>query len=120
MTALTTGHALTEQLEIPITGLIYPDREEGQTIQQAFEAFHMANPWVYAAFERLTDDWLAHGHRRVGVGMLTEIVRWRYGRTVSGDGFKINNNFRSRYARKLIADHPQWRESFEVRELRAP
>jgi len=45
---------------------------EGETIQERFESFHRLNPWVYAALERLTAQWLAAGHRRLGIGMLTE------------------------------------------------
>lgn len=108
------------QLELPLEQLITPARTDGQTIQQAFEAFDAANPWVYQVFTRLTGDWLAQGHRRVGIGMLTEVIRWQYGQTVSTDGFKINNNFRSRYVRRLVEHHPEWVDVFETRELKAP
>jgi hypothetical protein len=111
----------TGQLELPIKELVIPARQEHQTIQQAFEAFHAANPWVYTAFERLTADWIARGRTRIGIGMLTEVIRWQYGRqTESTDGFKINNNFRSRYVRFLIHKHPGWADAFETRELKAP
>lgn len=111
----------TTQLELPIAELVIPDPREGQSIQQAFEAFHAANPWVYQAFARLTADWVAQGNRRVGIGMLTEVLRWQYGRrTNTTDGFKINNNFRSRYVRFLIRQHPEWERVFETRELKAP
>jgi hypothetical protein len=109
------------QLELPIRELVIPQRQDNQTIQQAFEAFHDANPWVYFTFERMTREWLARGHKRIGIGMLTEVVRWEYGRqTNSTDGFKINNNFRSRYVRRLIDVHPSWADAFETRELKAP
>jgi hypothetical protein len=116
-----SGMTMTQQLELPITELVIPVRQEHQTIQQAFEAFHAANPWVYQAFARLTADWLGQGHRRVGMKMLTEVIRWQYGRqTESPDGFKINNNFTSRYVRFLIRTHPEWADVFETRELKAP
>jgi hypothetical protein len=111
----------TTDLELDVHELVVPAGQDHQTIQQAFEAFHAANPWVYRAFERLTGDWIERGRTRIGIGMLTEVIRWQYGRqTVSADGFKINNNFRSRYVRRLIEDHPSWADAFETRELKAP
>lgn len=96
------------------------DQPAHLTIQERFEAFHQANPWVYEAMVSLTRDWLARGHRRLGVGMLQEVLRWQYGRaTVGGDEFKLNDHFRSRYARLLIAEHPEFAGVFETRRLRA-
>lgn len=92
---------------------------EGETIQERFEAFHRLNPWVYIALERLTSQWIAAGHRRLGIGMLTEVLRWQYGLATRGDDFKLNNNYRSRYVRLLIETHPSWGDAFETRTLRA-
>jgi hypothetical protein len=94
-------------------------KAEGETIQQRFESFDSLNPWVYEALCRLTADWLARGHTRIGLKMLTEVLRWQYGRATIGDTFRLNNNFTSRYARKMLAAHPDWEGVFEVRELRA-
>jgi hypothetical protein len=88
------------------------------TIQAQFEAFHQFNPWVLRALETLTADYLAHGARRVGIGMLFEVLRWRYVTATEGDDFRLNNNFRSRYVRLLIERHPEWEAAFEVRSLR--
>ncbi|MGP8302011.1 hypothetical protein ACTPOK_29645 [Streptomyces inhibens] len=91
----------------------------GETIQAQFEAFHQLNPWVLRALESLTADYLARGARRVGIGMLFEVLRWRYARATEGDDeFRLNNNFRSRYVRLLIERHPEWNSAFEVRALR--
>lgn len=110
----------SEQLALKLNTYVAPPSRPGQTIQEAFEAFHKANPWVYLALVQLTADWTRKGHKRIGIGMLTEVIRWQYGRqTVSVDGFKINNNFRSRYVRLLIADHPEWADVFSLRELKS-
>lgn len=107
------------QLELDIEDLVAPTYEKEATIQERFEAFHAANPWVYRAFERLTADALEHGHARVGIGMFTEVIRWQYGRRTEGEPFKINNTHRSRYVRLLIANHPEWAGVFETRELKS-
>jgi hypothetical protein len=90
----------------------------GDTLQAQFESFHAANPWVFRALERLAADYLRTGARRVGIGMLFEVLRWHYGRATQGDSFKLNNSLRSRYVRLLIARHPEWSDRFETRELR--
>lgn len=107
------------QLELDIEGLVAPTYEKDATIQERFEAFHAANPWVYRAFEQLTEDWLRTGHQRIGMKMLAEILRWEYGRQTKGDVFKLNNTLVSRYARLLIDRHPEWADVFETRELKS-
>jgi hypothetical protein len=94
-----------------------PD-DQAATIQAQFEAFHQLNPWVLRALESLTADYLKRGARRVGIGMLFEVLRWRYVTATEGDEFRLNNNFRSRYVRLLIERHPEWAPAFEVRALR--
>ncbi|MFE7780636.1 hypothetical protein [Streptomyces nigrescens] len=88
------------------------------TIQAQFEEFHQLNPWVLKALESLTGDYLTRGAVRVGIGMLFEVLRWRYATATAGDEFRLNNNFRSRYVRLLIERHPEWAPAFEVRALR--
>lgn len=111
----------TVQDEIP--GLVFHTvrQPEGSapSIQAQFESFHQLNPWVLRALEALTADYLKHGASRVGIGMLFEVLRWRYVTATEGDEFRLNNNFRSRYVRLLIERHPDWARAFEVRSLRA-
>ncbi|GAA1919907.1 hypothetical protein [Streptantibioticus ferralitis] len=112
----------TIQDEIPglvIQTVRHPEiRTATATIQQQFEEFHRLNPWVLKALESLTADYLARGARRVGIGMLFEVLRWRYTTATEGDEFRLNNNFRSRYVRLIVERHPQWQSAFEVRSLR--
>lgn len=98
---------MTEQLTLELAPLVVPDGGTDQTIQERFEAFHAANPWVLRAFIQLADDARQHGRQRVGIGMFAEVVRWQYGRRTSGDPFKINNDFRSRYVRLIAEQRPQ-------------
>lgn len=108
------------QLELEIRDLVIPDRVPEETIQEAFEAFDDANPWVYGALVKLARDWQARGRERIGIGMLVEVLRWQYGRrTTSRDRFRINNNYRSRYVRKMVNEYPDLAPAFELRELRS-
>jgi hypothetical protein len=89
------------------------------TIQEQWENFHAANPWVYDALEKLTADAVAQGRTRIGVKWLVEELRWMYAQETTGDLFKLNNNFTSRYVRALIDAHPEWADVFHLRALKA-
>ncbi|MGW1597393.1 MULTISPECIES: hypothetical protein [unclassified Streptomyces] len=108
------------QDEIPGLVIHTVRQPDGQpaSIQAQFETFHELNPWVLRALEALTADYLKRGASRVGIGMLFEVLRWRYVTATEGDEFRLNNNFRSRYVRLLIERHPEWAGAFEVRSLR--
>lgn len=94
--------------------------ERGMTIQKRFELFHAANPWVYD--ELLTLCWTMRdrGRRRLGIGMLFEVLRWNWYLQTDDptSEWKLNNNYRSRYARLIIDEHPRLDGFFELRALK--
>jgi hypothetical protein len=91
----------------------YADR-----IQRRFEKFHADNPQVYAALEELTQDWVDAGHDHASIDMFYQVLRYRRGlQTTSADEFKLNDHYRSRYARLLMARHPEWDGLFETRSI---
>jgi len=96
--------------------------EPGMTIQQAFEDFHRRNPHVFSYMRVRALRWKRAGHQRCSTSMLVENLRWDYGvkTTHGGTEFKINNNFKSRYARLLVELEPELDGMFETRKLRAP
>lgn len=120
MRTVTQVPEVDAQLELPIGDLVYPEHPEGATIQQRYEAFDRANRWVYFSYVLLTEDWLNRGYKRASIGMFTEVIRHQFARQTTGDRFRLNNNLRSRYVRALIAEHPEWNDVFETRELRTP
>ena len=91
----------------------------GDSIQSRFERFHDANPWVLTKLEEMTGELVARGRRRVGIAMLFEVIRWEHLRSTTGDPFRLNNSFRSRYVRLMIHRHPEWADVFETRETRS-
>jgi len=96
-----------------------PDPEEGQTIEQAFRAFHELNPHVYDELVVLARGLVRAGRERIGIKMLFEVMRWHYALRTVGDDFKLNNNFHSRYARLIDECEPDLKGVFELRELKA-
>lgn len=92
-------------------------RVQGQSLEEQFVAFHRTNPHVYAALRSLALTAKRRGARKVGIGQLYEVLRWQYGLQTNGEEFKLNNNYRSLYAR-LLNEEPELRGLFETRTLR--
>lgn len=87
--------------------------------QIAFERFHAANPHVYDLLEQATRHLWEDGRRRIGARAIVEELRWG-GRVLSTTDphFKLNDKYTPRYARLLIANHPEWEGLFELRALK--
>ena len=86
-------------------------------IQRRFEEFHDENPHVYRNLELLAARAHRAGASRIGIGMLFEVLRWEHTLRTTGDEFKLNNSFRSRYVRLMLERHPEWDGLFETRAL---
>ena len=93
------------------------DSQEAKSLQRRFDEFHQANPQVYAFLVERCREVYRPG-RKIGMTLLISQLRWQsLVKTDSKDGYKINQNFASRYARLIIADHPEWDGLFEFRAL---
>lgn len=107
------------QLSFEFAELVEPSYAPDLTIQQRWELWRDANPWVVPYIADLLDDWSAHGGRRVGVKAAVEWARLFYQRQTKGDPWKWNNTWSSRLARDLIDRYPHLAGVIETRELRA-
>ena len=96
--------------------MITPGHDTEDTLQARFEQFHEANPHVYATLERLAERWLA-SHPKVGTKMLWERLRWELSVDTTEHRPRLNNSYTSRYARLLLARHPEWTGRIETRQL---
>jgi len=95
--------------------------EREATLQARFEEFHAANPWVFREIVKLALDLSQRGRTKFGIGMVFEVLRWQHLMSTEDahSDFKLNNNYRSRYARMLVASHPELSKCIELRELKA-
>lgn len=86
----------------------------------AFQEFHTSNPHVYEVLVRLARDAKAKGKRCAGIKMLWEIMRWAFWLAVDDDdsGYRLNNNYPSRYARLIMDREPDLAGFFNLRELK--
>lgn len=105
------------QLNLDLPDLVHPEPNQFDTLDDRFDAFHKANPWVADRLEQMTDDLVASGATKVGVKMLFEVLRWQSYLRTNGDDYKLNNSYCSRYARLLIDRRPEWAHLFELRRL---
>jgi hypothetical protein len=92
-----------------------------QTIDQKFAEFHAHNPNIYARIVELLREAQRAGRQRVGIKLLIEVLRWEhyvYTKRPENE-FKLNNSLGSRYARKVIDEHPDLGALLQTRRLRA-
>jgi hypothetical protein len=93
---------------------------ETKTLDEKFQEYHEDNSHVYQALVRLARGLKDQGYKRVGIKMLWETMRYRLMiETDDLDGFKLNNNYPSRYARMMMDNEPELQGFFEIRELKS-
>lgn len=86
------------------------------TLAQRFERFDAANPRVFQTLRELAYEWIEQtGRRKLAIATLFEVARWRIAIQTTGEPFRLNNDFRSWYARKLMREVPDLDGVFELR-----
>lgn len=111
------GRLRDEEAELEVHPEALEDRED--RVRRAFAEYHREHPWVAARLVSITTRYKKAGRRR-GIGFFFEVLRHeRLMESADSDGFKLNNNFRSRYARLIEREHPELRGFFRKRRLRA-
>jgi len=91
-------------------------------IADRFAAFHAENPAVYDELVALARRAADRGHKRMGIDMLFNVIRWNrmLATTDDGTGFKLNDHYRSHYSRLIMQQEPDLAGMFETRKLTAP
>ncbi len=87
------------------------------SIREKFERFHEANPGVYNTLVKEALNLRERGFKRFSISLLYERVRWLYLIETRGEGFKLNNNYRSEYARLIMKQVPELKGFFRTRPL---
>lgn len=98
------------------------DELEPLTIGERFERFHRTNPHVLDALVGLSRQLVRRGHRRLGMKMLFEVLRWQsmlQTTDTDGEGFKLCNSYTAHYARLVMRVCPDLDGVFNVRPLRS-
>lgn len=88
------------------------------SIQSLFETFHTKNPHVYKHLVTLARQVRDTGYKHYSINSLFERLRWHYQfDVVTSDRFKLNNNFRSRYARLVMEKETDLQGFFKLRSV---
>lgn len=103
------------------TTIVVTDQVPNSVIETNFRQFHLENPDVYKELVRLAREALKMGHRKIGIGLLWEVMRWNLTIKIidKRSDFLLNNNYRSRYARLIMEQEEDLRNIFEIRELKS-
>lgn len=94
----------------------------GDTIQERFEAFHAKHPEVYAELVALARRAHRAGRRKIAIDQLFQVLRWdrmTAGLPDAAEDFKLNDHYRSRYARLIMTQCTDLEGIFGIRGLRA-
>jgi hypothetical protein len=94
-------------------------RSARPAISERFWEYHTAHPEVYGLLVKLARDVKARGKMRYSMKAIFERARWHYHIERGEDGFVLNNDFTSHYARLIMKQEPDLDGFFDVRELRS-
>jgi hypothetical protein len=97
-------------------------RVELTEAERSFREWHDTNPHIYERLVYHARRLKAAGQTRAGVALIFEVVRYEHMTRVhkpEGEEFKLNNNYRSRYARLIMEREADLGGFFEVRELKS-
>ena len=88
--------------------------------ETAFDRFHADNPKVYEVLVRLAREWVGQfGGHKLGIATLYETARWQITLATNDAEFRLNNNWRSYYARLIMAQEPDLAGLFDLRASKA-
>jgi len=100
--------------------------EPDDSIQREFLDFHASNPHVYKFLVHYSMQAVREMRKRgiaspqYSISAVIERVRWHVNFEVKGyQDFKINNDYRSRYARLIMKTVPKLRGVFNLRKIKS-
>jgi hypothetical protein len=89
-------------------------------IETEFNEFHAQHPEVYAQLVKLARTWQSNGTAKLGIATLFEVLRWNsHLNPDKTGGYKLNNNYRALYARKIMKNEADLAGIFDLRERTA-
>lgn len=92
------------------------------TIQERFDVWLRANPFVYDLFVQYALEAQNKGFEHYGIQSIAERVRWHLDFETEDNygGWKINNTYLSRLARYIEENEPLLKDFFSKRKLLRP
>lgn len=87
-------------------------------LEDKFETYHKENPIVYELFVKFANEAKAAGFKNFSANAIFERIRWYVSVETVGDKFKVNNNYRPYYARKMMENYPEFEGFLNTRKLK--
>ena len=81
-----------------------------------FNKYDQENPAIWELFQKYTLEAKEKGFKNYSANGIFEIIRW-HTKESGNDSFKINNNYRPDYARKMMNYYPVLNGFFRLREM---
>lgn len=92
-------------------------KTESERLDRDFMEFHHSHPEVWRLYQRYAMDLMNAGHKHGSSEQIIQRVRWETAINPNRDGgFKINNNFRRRYAILMRETHNAFKDFFRERK----
>ena len=83
-----------------------------------FNKYDQDNPEIWILFKKYSLEAMLKGFKNYSANGIFEVIRWHTGAN-GNDNFKVNNNYRPDYARKMMTENEAFRGFFRIREIRA-
>lgn len=80
--------------------------------------FDQDNPHVYKLFAGYARQVLERGRGKFGIAAIWERMRWEMAFSTTDDKFKISNNHRAYYARRIMAEEKSFEGFFVIKGRR--
>lgn len=82
-----------------------------------FFQYHQDHPEIYKEFKRMAFE-MRKVRRKYSHVTIMESMRWNKD-LEGGEVFKINNDYKALYARAMIHFHPEFKDFFELRQMKS-
>jgi hypothetical protein len=83
-----------------------------------FKKYDEENPHIWEEFKKYSFQAKKRQFKNYSAKGIFEVIRWHT--AIEGnDMFKLNNNYHADYARKMMAEFPEFDGFFAIRELKA-
>jgi len=83
-----------------------------------FITYDRENPYIWKKFKMYAFEAKKKGFSNYSANGIFEIIRWNTD-IKSRKKYKVNNNYRPDYARKLMNEYPEFKGFFRTRSLKA-
>ena len=85
-------------------------------ITENAKRYHKKHPEVWDLFRKFTMEIIRRGFNRYSVNAIFERIRWEADISTDPLSFKISNDYRAWYARKFMAEYPEYAGFFKIRK----